>query len=116
MTPPPRRLLRMSAGIVVLLALLGICLILIPPYAANWRFQRYLNQMADDPATASESFDQVRAKVLTEAHSLGLPLTAGDIQVTPSQNALRIDALYVVHVDIAGYSVDLHFRPAVGGS
>ena len=113
---PPRRLLRVVAGILVLVGLVGIALVLVPPYATNWRFQRYLNQLADDPSTASKSPDAVKAQVVSEAQLLGLPLNANDVQVTPSQNALRIDALYVVHVDIAGYTVDLHFRPAVGGS
>jgi hypothetical protein len=38
------------------------------------------------------------------------------VQVTRPQNSVRIDVLYIVHFDFAGYSVDLHFRPAAGGS
>jgi len=110
------RLLRVAAGILVLVGLAGVGLVLVPPYAANFKLQRYLNELIDNPATASQSPDAVRAQVLTKASSLGLPLAPQDVQVTPSSNALRIDALYVVHVDIAGYSVDLHFRPAAGGS
>ena len=110
------RLLRVAAGILVLVGLAGIGLVLVPPYAANFKLQRYLNDLIDDPSTASQAPDAVRAKVLTRASSLGLPLAPQDVQVTPANNALRIDALYVVHVDIAGYSVDLHFRPTAGGS
>jgi hypothetical protein len=110
------RLLRIAAGVVVLLALAVIGVILIPPYAANWHLQRYINGLIDDPATAAEPPDAVRTKVLQKASSLGVPLTAQDVQVAPSHNAVRIDALYVVHVDIAGYTVDLHFRPAAGGT
>ena len=110
------RRLRVAAGIVVLAALAGVGTVLIPPYAANWRLQRYLNELIDDPATARQSPDAVRAKVVNKASSLGLPLGAQDVQVSPSENSLRIDALYVVHVDVAWYTVDLHFRPAAGGS
>jgi len=110
------RLLRVAAGILVLMGLAGVGLVLVPPYAANFQLQRYINQLIDDPATASQPPDAVRAKVLNKASSLGLPLGPQDVQVMPSQNALRIDALYVVHVDFAGYTVDLHFRPAAGGS
>jgi len=110
------RLLRVAAGILVLVGLAGVGLVLVPPYAANWKLQRYLNELIDDPATAGQSPDAVRAKVLSKASALALPLKSQDVQVAPSGNALRIDALYVVHVDIAGYSVDLHFRPAAGGS
>ena len=110
------RLLRVAAGILVLLGLAAIGIVLIPPYAANFKLQRYLNELIDDPATASQSPEAVRVKVVSKAASLGLPLGARDVEVTPAANALRIDALYVVHVDIAGYAVDLHFRPAAGGS
>jgi hypothetical protein len=110
------RLVRVTAGVLVLLALAGIGAVLVPPYAANFQLQRYLNNLIDDPATASQPPDATRAKVLSKASSLGLPLNGQDVQVTPSHNAIRIDALYVVHVDIAGYTVDLHFRPAAGGS
>ena len=110
------RLVRVAAGILVLIGLAGIGLVLVPPYAANFQLQRYINGLIDDPATATQSSDKVRAKVLDKASSLGLPLDPKDVQVMPSNNALRIDALYVVHVDVAGYTVDLHFRPAAGGS
>jgi hypothetical protein len=110
------RLVRVAAGVLVLLALAAVGAFLIPPYAANFKLQRYLNDLIDDPATASQSPEATRAKVLSKASALGLPLTAADVQVAPSQNAIRIDALYVVHVDLAGYTVDLHFRPAAGGS
>lgn len=110
------RLLRVAAGILVLVGLAAVGLVLVPPYATNWKLQRYLNELIDDPATARQSPDAVRAKVLTKASALAVPLAPQDVQVSASGNALRIDALYVVHVDIAGYSVDLHFRPAAGGS
>jgi hypothetical protein len=110
------RLLRVATGVLVLLALAAIGVVLIPPYAANWHLQRYLNGLIDDPSTAQQAPDAIRAEVLQKAVSLGVPLTAQDVQITPSHNAIRIDALYLVHVDIAGYTVDLHFRPAAGGS
>jgi len=112
----PARLLRVAAGLIVLLGMAAVGVVLIPPYAANWKLQRYLNELIEDPATASQQPEMVRAKVLGKATSLGLPLRSEDIQVAPWKNAVRIDALYVVHVDIAGYTVDLHFRPAAGGT
>ena len=112
----PARLLRLAAGVAVLLVLALIGIVLIPPYVANWKLQRYVNELIDDPATAGRSPAAVQSQVLNRAASLGLPLHAEDIQVRQSHNALGITALYVVHVDIAGYTVDLHFRPAAGGT
>ena len=110
------RLVRVTAGILVLVTMALVGAVLVPPYAENWKLQRYLNELIDDPATASQPPEATRSKVVEKASTLGLPLSREDVQVTPSQNAVRIDALYVVHVDIAGYTVDLHFRPAAGGS
>jgi len=111
-----QRVLRIAAGVAVLALLIGVAVVLIPPYVANWKLQRYVNELIEDPTIVKESPDAVRNKVRERAAALGLPLRNEDVQVMPSGNALRIDALYVVHVDVAGYTVDLHFRPAAGGT
>jgi hypothetical protein len=99
-----------------LLILAAIAVVLVPPYIANWKLQRYVNELHDDPATVKLTPDAVRDRVVGKAAALGLPVHAEDVQVRPSGNAFRIDAMYVVHVDVAGYIVDLHFRPAAGGT
>lgn len=110
------RLVRPVAGIAVLVALGVMAVILAPPYLENWKLQRFVNGLADDPTTAALPPEVIRARILTRAAGLGLPVHSEDVQVKQSPNALRIDVLYVVHVDVASYSVDLHFRPAAGGS
>jgi type II secretory pathway component PulM len=102
------------AGGAVLLILVILCVLLVPPYAANWRLQNYVNDLADDPATAKRPAEAVRAQVLNEAAGLGLPVHGDDVQVGITDGAVKIDVLYIVHVDLAGYTVDLHFRPAAG--
>jgi len=106
----PRRI----AGAAVLLILIVLGVLLIPPYAANWRLQSYVNDLVDDPTTAQLPAGAVRTRVLGEAAGLGLPLHSEDVHITVSEGAVKIDVLYIVHVDIAGYTVDLHFRPAAG--
>jgi hypothetical protein len=106
---------RKIAGVAVLLILAAIGVMLTPPYVQNWKLQRYVNGLVDDPATASQPSEVVRDEVVNRAVALGLPVHAGDVQVTRPQDGIRIDVLYIVHVDFAGYSVDLHFRPAAGG-
>ncbi len=105
---------RIIAGSVVLLALAIVSVLLIPPYVANWRMQSYVNDLVDYPTTAKQPPGVVRAQVLNEAAGLGLPVRAEDVSVGITQGAVKIDVLYIVHVDIAGYTVDLHFRPAAG--
>ncbi len=105
---------RVIAGAAVLLILVGLSVLLIPPYVANWRLQSYVSDLADDPATAKQPAGVVRARVVNGAASLGLPLHSEDVHVTVSDGAVRIDVLYMVHVDVAGYTIDLHFRPTAG--
>jgi hypothetical protein len=108
------RTARLIAGALVLLILIAVGALLVPPYAANWRLQSYLNDLADDPATAKNSPETVRTKVVNAAASLGLPVHSEDVRVSDTQGTISIDVLYIVHVDIAGYTIDLHFRPAAG--
>ncbi len=105
---------RLIAGCAVLLIQIVLGLLLIPPYTANWRLQSYVNQLVDDPGTASLPAAAVRTRVLNQAAGLGLPVNSDDVHVDVAQGAVRIDVLYIVHVDVAGYTVDLHFRPAAG--
>ena len=88
---------------------------LIPPYVGNWRLQSYINDLADDPGIAKRPVGAVRSDVLNQAATLGLPLHSEDVQVAATQSGVKIDVLYIVHVDIIGYTIDLHFRPAAGG-
>lgn len=110
-----RRLPRIIAGAAVLAILLTLGILLIPPYAANWRLESYVNDLADDPAVAKLPPDVVQARVLNQAAGLGLPVHSDDVHVAIHQGGVRIDVLYIVHVNLAGYAIDLHFRPTAGG-
>lgn len=105
---------RLIAGAAVLLILIVIGVLLIPPYASNWRLQSYVNDLAEDPSTPKLPPEAVRTRVLNQAAGLGLPVHGEDIHVGITQGTVRIDVLYIVHVDVAGYTIDLHFRPAAG--
>jgi hypothetical protein len=106
---------RLVAGAAVLLILIGIGVILIPPYATNWQLQTYVNDLAEDSATSKRPADAVRVQIVNKAAALGLPVSADDVHVAISQGSVKIDVLYMVQVNVAGYAVDLHFRPAAGG-
>ena len=113
---PTARILRLIAGVTVLLILAAIAIILIPPYVENFKLQRFVNDLIDDQATASLPPEVIRERVVNRAAALGLPVHSEDVQVRQVHTAIRIDVLYVVHVDVASYTVDLHFRPAAGGT
>jgi hypothetical protein len=105
---------RLIAGSAVLLVLIVLGVLLIPPYAANWRLQSYVNDLVDDSTSSNLPAEAVRTQVLNEAATLGLPVHSDDVHVAVAQGMVKIDVLYIVHVDLAGYTIDLHFRPTAG--
>ncbi len=109
---PGAPLWRKIAGVGVLLIMAAIGVLLIPPYVENWKLQSFLNQMAQDPATAQKTPDILRANIIDKAASLGLPVHTDDVRVTQSGDGLKIEVLYIVRIDLPVYTVDLHFRPA----
>jgi putative Mn2+ efflux pump MntP len=111
---PANKVARLIAGTTVLLILVVLGVLLVPPYAANWRLQSYINDLADDPATAKTSAAAIRTQVLNQAAGLGLPVHGEDVQVSIAQSVVNIGVLSIVHVDIVGYTIDLHFRPTAG--
>lgn len=111
MNPQPRWL-RAVAGVIVLLMLATVGVLLVPSYVANWKLQRYLSDLTENPSAAS--VESIRPAVVNKAASLGLPVHSNDVHVEVSPGAVRVQVLYVVRVDVAGYAVDLHFRPAAG--
>jgi hypothetical protein len=107
---------RLIAGAAVLLMLIGLGVVLIPPYATNWELQSYVSNLVEDSSTSKRPEEAVRAQVVNKAAALGLPVRDDDVHVAISQGMVEIDVLYRVEVNVAGYAVDLHFRPSAGGS
>lgn len=96
------------------MVLVLIAILLIPPYYENWKLQRYLNALAHDASARSRPVEMVQAMVVDHAAALGLPVRGDDVHVTRSRDAVKIEVLYVVHIDLPVYTVDLHFRPGAG--
>jgi hypothetical protein len=105
---------RLIAGAAVLLILIVLGVVVIPPYATNLKLQRYVNALVEDSSTSNRPVEAVRAQVVNKATALGLPVRDDDVHVAISEGAVKIDVLYIVQVNVAGYAVDLHFRPAAG--
>jgi hypothetical protein len=105
---------RLIAGAAVLLILIGLGVVLIPPYATNFKLQSYVTNLAEDPSTSKRPEAAVRAQVVNKAAALGLPVSDDNVHVAVSDGAVKIDVLYMVQVNVAGSAIDLHFRPAAG--
>src|SRR5437763_13085171 len=105
----PAQSWRVAAGIAVLLGMVAIGVLLIPPYVENWKLQSFINQLAEDPAIAQKPPEMIQANIVDKAASLGLPVHTDDVHVTKDGDAFRIEVLYIVHIDLPIYTVDLHF-------
>lgn len=102
-----------TAGILVLLGAV-LAARLTPPYLDNLRLQRYLEQLISQPEVHTRPPDLLRIDILNEASRLGIPVRQDQIVIRRSPERIRIEARYIVRVDLALYTVDLHFRPAAG--
>lgn len=101
---------RVGAGVGVLLALALVAGALTPPYFANMRFQRYLDEVVETAASA----EVLRAQIVSKAAQMDLPVRVGDVRVRRRETGFRVEIVYVVRVDLPLYTVDLHFHPAAG--
>jgi hypothetical protein len=105
---------RLAVGVLVLVALAGFGVELIPLYYRNYQFQRYVSLAAQRVQNQTKSDDALREWLLDKADSLQLPVKAGDVHIQRSADGLRIDVRYAVRVDLPGYTVSLHFDPGAG--
>jgi hypothetical protein len=91
-----------------------IAVLMLPPYFDNMRLQREMADFVSQSGTPAMTEDMIRTQVAERAARLGLPLRTGQIRVEKDGSHVRVEALYVVRVDLPLYSVDLHFHPSAG--
>ena len=86
---------------------------LIPPYFENYQFQDAVKDEATRDSYAAKSESDIQASVFKKAQDYDIPITREAIHVQHQGNqfsgTIIISAPYVVHVDLPGYPVDLHF-------
>jgi hypothetical protein len=85
------------AGFAVLGVLVLLLILAGMVYADNYRLDRYMRSLVDDPATAALSPVDLNTRILDRARQLGLPLHAYDITITRAGGTS--------HIRIAKYAV-----------
>ena len=108
--------IKMFFGIGVIVASVYVGAKLIPPYFDNYRFEDAIKNEATLDAYSSKSEADIRAVVFREAQELEIPVAEEAIHVQrqgmQGSAFISISCAYVVHVDLPGYPLDLHFEPA----
>ena len=108
------RSIRLIAGVLVLAGLATFAFTLLPPYAQNWRLQRYLDELIQRPEIHKYPPEMVKVQVLQKAAQLGLPVRSEQVEVRQASDRISIAVRYAVAIDLPLYSVDLHLRSEAG--
>jgi hypothetical protein len=107
---------KMFFGIFVIVGGVYVSAKLIPPYFSNYQFQDYLKDEATRDSYAAKSEEDIQASVFKKAQEYDIPISKDGIHIERQGNQFSgtvvIRAPYVVHVDLPGYAVDLHFDPS----
>ena len=105
---------KMLFGIVVIVGGIYLSVMLIPPYFSNYQFEDFLKDEATRDSYVPKNESEIQDTVLKKAQQFDIPLTKEAIHVERQGNqysgTVIIRAPYIVHVDLPGYPVDLHFE------
>lgn len=105
--------LKMFFGIFVIVAAVYVTAKLVPPYFNNYEFTDAVKDEATRDSYTPKSEDEVRHAIFKKAQEYDIPLTEEEIMVQRSgmqyNGTIAVKAAYVVHVDLPGYPLDLHF-------
>jgi hypothetical protein len=105
--------MKLVLGFLVIAVVAYLGLQIIPPYWANYQFEDAIKTEALISTNSSKTESEIRDSVFKKVTELEIPLKREDIRVQRTGNqgsgSVTIEAPYDVHVDLPGYSFDLHF-------
>jgi hypothetical protein len=105
--------IKMFLGLFVIISSLYTSFKLVPPYFSNYQFQDAIKDEATHDSYVAKSEDDIRDSVFRKAQDFEIPIPKDSIKVQRSglnfNGTIIIHAPYVVHVDLPGYPMDLHF-------
>lgn len=106
--------IKMFVGISVIVAAVYLGAMLIPPYFANYEFQDAVKNEATLDTYTTKTENDIRTAVFKKAQDFEIPISEEQIHVQrqgmQGSGMIVINAPYVVHVEIPGYPMDLHFE------
>jgi hypothetical protein len=107
---------KLVIGLAVIVAGIYLGAALIPVYYANYEFQDVIKTEATLETYTTKPEADIQQTIWKKAQDLDIPLNKDQIKVQRHGNtgtgSLTIQAPYVVHVDLPGYPMDLHFDPS----
>lgn len=105
---------RWAAGAVIVGALAGFGVVLLPHYRRSAEFERALERVVREAGPeAPEGI--LRARARSEGARLGLEVRDGHVRVRRTSSGLRLEVRYPVRLELGPYTVTLHFHVRAGG-
>jgi hypothetical protein len=105
--------LKLIFGLFVIVALAYVALKVVPAYFESYQFRDAVKDEATHDTYTSKTDSEIRASIYKRAQDYDIPITEDQIQVIRTGNlgtgTVAVRAEYVVHVDLPGYPLDLHF-------
>jgi hypothetical protein len=103
----------MLLGLFVLVGGMYTLFKVAPPYFNAYQFQDAIKDEATHDSYAPKSEEDIQESVFKKAQDLDIPIAKDAIKVQhlgmQFNGTIIIHAAYVVHVDLPGYPLDLHF-------
>ena len=105
--------LKMLLGLFVIVAAFYVSAKLVPPYFNNYEFTDAVKDEATRDSYSTKTEDEIRKAIFKKAQEYDIPLAQDEIGVQRTglqfNGTVVVKAVYVVHVDLPGYPLDLHF-------
>jgi hypothetical protein len=108
--------IKIVVGVALIVGVVYLCAMLIPPYFSNYQFEDAIETEARMSTYSSKTEDAIRDTIYKKAQELDIPIGKDKIAVrrsgTMGSGYVSIEGDYLVHVDLPGYPMDLHFHPS----
>ncbi len=105
--------MKMVFGILIIVGAVILIAALAPPYFSNYEFQDALKTESQLSTYSTKTEDVIRDEVFRKAQEMDIPITRDQIKVVRNgvvgTGSVDIEASYIVHVNLPGYPLDLHF-------
>ncbi len=105
--------MKMVFGILIIVGAVILIATLAPPYFSNYQFQDALKTESQMSTYTTKTEDVIRDEVFRKAQDMDIPITREQIKVVRNgvvgTGTVDIEANYIVHVNLPGYPMDLHF-------
>jgi len=105
--------IKMFLGLFIIVGGVYVGAKVIPAYYENYQFQDAIKNEATLDTYTPKSEQEIKQTIFHKAQDLDIPIAADGIQVqrqgSQFNGIVTIRAPYVVHVDLPGYPMDLHF-------